>query len=130
MESVARHSDPASLAALVCERVQLRRSDRGTIGEAVQNSRFDLNVLRRIRHTPQQHKLPPSERRKNMRGAFVAKTRKELAGSTVLLVDDVLTTGSTCHDAAKALKAAGAKRVIVAVVARGEDVRTAVIENK
>jgi ComF family protein len=86
-----------------------------------------LNVLRRIRHTPEQHKLPPSERRVNVRGAFLAKKRKELAGATVLLVDDVLTTGSTCHYAAKALKGAGVKAVIVAVAARGEDVRTAVI---
>jgi ComF family protein len=89
-----------------------------------------LNVLRRIRHTPPQHKLPPSERRKNVRGAFVAKRRKELVGSTVLLVDDVLTTGSTCHYAAKALKEVGVKTVIVTCVARGEDARTAVISNQ
>jgi ComF family protein len=85
------------------------------------------NLLRRTRHTPEQHKLPPSERRTNVRGAFSAKKKKELAGATVLLVDDVLTTGSTCHYAAKAMKTVGAKTVIVACVARGEDVRTAVI---
>jgi ComF family protein len=88
------------------------------------------NVLRRIRATPPQHILVPSERRTNVRGAFAAKRKRELSGATVLLVDDVLTTGSTCHYAAKALKGAGAKTVIVVVIARGEDVRTKVIDKK
>jgi ComF family protein len=90
---------------------------------------LQLKILRRHRYTKPQTTLVPSERRKNVRGAFVAKRKKDLHGATVLLVDDVLTTGSTCHHAAKALKAAGAKAVIVACVARGEDVRTAVISN-
>jgi ComF family protein len=89
-----------------------------------------LDVLRRVRYTPPQSSLVPSERRVNMRGAFAAKARKQLVGATVLLVDDVLTTGSTCHHAAKALKAAGAEKVIVAVVARGENVQTAVMQEQ
>jgi len=87
-----------------------------------------LDVLRRVRHTPPQHKLPPSERKVNMVGAFRARPKKGIKGATVLLVDDVLTTGATCHHAAKALKKAGAVSVIVAVVARADDDRTAVIE--
>jgi len=87
-----------------------------------------LDVLRRVRYTPAQTSLVPSERRVNMRGAFAAKSKKEMVGATVLLVDDVLTTGSTCHYAAKALKTAGAEKVIIAVVARGENVQTAVIQ--
>lgn len=86
-----------------------------------------LKILRRHRYTKPQTSVVASERRTNVRGAFIAKQKKELQGATVLLVDDVLTTGSTSHHAAKALKAAGAKTVIVACVARGEDVRTAVI---
>jgi ComF family protein len=45
---------------------------------------------------------------------------RRLEGHTVLLVDDVLTTGATCGEAAKALKRAGAMRVVVAVIARTE----------
>jgi predicted amidophosphoribosyltransferase len=48
-----------------------------------------------------------------------------MAGNTVMLVDDVMTTGATCHYAAKALKAGGATKVIVAIMARREDPRTA-----
>jgi ComF family protein len=73
--------------------------------------------LRRIRHTPTQTQQSPSARRHNVRGAFRAATRIA-PGQTILLVDDVLTTGSTASEAAAALRAAGAARVLVAVLAR------------
>ncbi len=76
--------------------------------------------LRRIRHTPLQTLQSPTARRENVRGAFRARRRPELAGRTILLVDDVMTTGSTCREAARALKSAGAGQVVVAVVARAE----------
>jgi ComF family protein len=75
------------------------------------------SCLRRVRHTPQQASQSVAARRENVRGAFQARGR--LAdGPTVLLVDDVLTTGSTAAEAARALRDAGAKRVVVAVLAR------------
>ncbi len=55
-----------------------------------------------------------------MHGAFRARPNHRLVGRTVLLVDDVLTTGATCGDAARALKKAGAARVVVVVIARTE----------
>jgi len=73
--------------------------------------------LRRSRHTPMQTRQIASDRPKNVRGAFSARTGVPLKGKTVLLVDDVLTTGSTASEAAKALRAAGAQRLIVAVLA-------------
>jgi ComF family protein len=73
--------------------------------------------LRRIRNTPMQTEQPPSARRENVRGAFCARSAAGLRGRTVLLVDDVLTTGSTCSEAARALRDAGAARVCVAVLA-------------
>ncbi len=75
-------------------------------------------LLIRKRRTRPQAQLNPDERRDNVRDAFLARPAAELKGATVLLVDDILTTGATCSDAARALKAAGAKRVVVAVVAR------------
>jgi predicted amidophosphoribosyltransferase len=59
-------------------------------------------------------------RRENVRGAFRANSGARLANQTVLLVDDVMTTGSTLAEAAKTLKDAGARRVLVAVLARAE----------
>ena len=74
--------------------------------------------LRRVRHTPHQTRQPPSARPGNVRDAFRARPGAPLAGQAVLLVDDVLTTGSTASEAARALRAAGAGRVVVAVLAR------------
>jgi ComF family protein len=76
------------------------------------------NALRRTRATRRQTEIAPSDRRANVRGAFAAKRLARLEGRTVLLVDDVLTTGSTCHAAAQALKRAGAVRVVAVVAAK------------
>jgi ComF family protein len=76
--------------------------------------------LRRIRNTPRQVQQVASFRRDNVRNAFSARPRPELRGKTVLLVDDVLTTGSTASDAARALCQAGAARVVVAVLAHSQ----------
>jgi predicted amidophosphoribosyltransferase len=58
------------------------------------------------------------ERLETMRDAFRVRPDPGLRGRTVLLVDDILTTGATAGAAARALKEAGAKRVVVAVLAR------------
>jgi ComF family protein len=72
--------------------------------------------LRRTRATPMQTSQTLAGRRENVRGAFAATL--PLAGRTILLVDDVMTTGATASEAARALRAAGAGRVVVAVLAR------------
>lgn len=76
--------------------------------------------LRRIRNTPQQTAQSSAARAENVRGAFQGRPRPELRGQTILLVDDVLTTGSTASEAARALRRAGAGRVVVAVLARAQ----------
>jgi len=78
-------------------------------------------ILKRVRKTRPQSELKRDERRDNVHDAFRAKASPHLKGATVLLVDDILTTGATCSDAARALKAAGAERVVVAVVARSQE---------
>lgn len=79
---------------------------------------FAPGVLRRIRHTPQQAQPTASARRENVKGAFRAGAPASLAGRTILLVDDVMTTGSTVGEAARTLRAAGVGAVAVAVLAR------------
>jgi ComF family protein len=73
--------------------------------------------LRRVRATPFQTDVAPSARRANVRGAFRAAGDPNFKGQTVLLVDDVLTTGGTASEAARTLRTAGAARVVVAVLA-------------
>ena len=76
----------------------------------------ELAALERTRDTPPQFDLPWQERQHNVRGAFA--TARALPGATVAVVDDVMTTGATLDEAAGALKAAGAVRVVNWVVAR------------
>jgi ComF family protein len=76
--------------------------------------------LQRIRNTPPQPRQTPQGRRTNLRGAFRARSHPPIKDLTVLLVDDVLTTGSTCSDASRALREAGAGRVIVTVLAHSK----------
>ena len=78
--------------------------------------RFDL--LLKIKKTEKQARLPMTKRKTNLRGAFGIGGGATLGGATVLLVDDILTTGSTAHECAKVLKQAGAAKVYVAVFAR------------
>jgi ComF family protein len=82
---------------------------------------FQARLLRRTRPTRPMGHLSPSERRTNVRDSMRVRRPALVAGKTVLLVDDVLTTGATAGEAARALLAAGARSVVVAVVARTED---------
>ena len=76
--------------------------------------------LRRVVDTPRLALAGRSERARIIRGAFRTRRRADLRGRTVLLVDDILTTGATSGAAARALKKAGAARVVAVVVARAE----------
>lgn len=84
------------------------------------------DLLRRVRATPSQTDLPADARRANVRGAFEATSRLSVFGrrrnmhvpGTVVLVDDVATTGATLGDCARALRAAGVAEVRAVVVAR------------
>lgn len=75
-------------------------------------------LLIRVTPRPAQLLLSRSERWKAVRGAYMAKEDANLKGETILLVDDVMTTGATLDACARALKKAGAKRVAALTVGR------------
>ena len=71
----------------------------------------DPQALARTRRTPPLKGMSPLQRRKTVAGAFRVRDRQKVAGKTVILIDDVLTTGSTAEACARSLKRAGAARV-------------------
>ena len=79
------------------------------------------NVLIRNRYTsPQMEIKDYHSRQQNLAGAFSVTNPPAVQNKTILLIDDVATTGSTIFECAKALKAAGAREVYAAVIARQE----------
>lgn len=78
------------------------------------------DALARVRPTESQGGKSAVGRRRNMAGAFAVPPSKaaRIKGQRVLLIDDVLTTGATAHACARALKAAGATTVNLAVIAK------------
>jgi ComF family protein len=82
-------------------------------------------VMIRCRETASQIGLSRRQRRENMRGAFEIVRPETIAARTVLLVDDVFTTGTTVSECARVLRRAGAGKVLVATVARTLKLETA-----
>ena len=78
--------------------------------------RYDARALRRTGSPRRQVGLTEEERRANVVGTFAC--RRRLSGETVLVIDDVMTTGSTLSECARALKEAGAGKVWCATLAR------------
>jgi ComF family protein len=74
--------------------------------------------LVRVRRTASQTDLSRAARLKNLRRAFAVARPEEVGGKRILLVDDVMTTGTTVNECAKALRKAGAADVTVCTLAR------------
>jgi len=76
-------------------------------------------ALKRTRETKPQIELPDEKaRHKNVKDCFEINNSKLIDGGSILLVDDVYTSGATASEAAKILRKAGAKQVVVLVVAK------------
>jgi ComF family protein len=106
---------------------RLRQRERGfnqaTIIARLIASRFDLDFddscLARVAHTSRHRAgIDAIDRAKSVAGAFKVTRTKKVRGLTVLLIDDLLTTGSTISAATQALLDAGAASVRVLTIAR------------
>ena len=80
----------------------------------------DCFALKRVRRTTSQVGLSPDQRRRNVAGAFKVPNSQASAvkGKSIVLIDDVITTGATVEACARALRRAGALRVDVLALAR------------
>ena len=99
-----RHSPPAIIGRVMARRLMVPVA---------------LHILSKSRRTPAQSSLTPARRRTNLRNAFRIAGRARLDGLTILLADDILTTGTTADRAAQVLRQVGARAVYAAVLARG-----------
>jgi ComF family protein len=120
---------PAELLVLAVPLAKSKRRDRGfnqaeEIAKAFvrrqRSAGIELNTgsLMRTRDTASQTGLTRHQRRLNLRGAFAMIQPERIKGRSILLVDDVMTTGTTAGECARVLLRAGAKQVFVATVAR------------
>jgi len=87
---------------------------------ARRSGRRHVALLKRTRHVPPQSTLDLARRTDNIRGTFACRWPGKCRARTVLLVDDILTTGATVNECARVLKEAGAARVLVLTLARVE----------
>ena len=79
-------------------------------------------TLRKIRNNPRQSASGNAEkRRRNVKGVYTALPQADICGKTLLLVDDIVTTGSTLSEAASVLRKAGAASVIGLTLARRKE---------
>jgi ComF family protein len=105
------------------ERLRRKTHPAATIARSLA-ARLGMPLARNLlicrRMLKRQALLTPVERRRNVRGAFRISRWHKVAGRRILLVDDVMTTGATAHEASRVLLAAGALAVYVATASRSD----------
>jgi len=82
------------------------------------NCKHAAKLIVRNRFTTTQTKLNRSERKQNVADAFMVNKRYSVKGKSILIMDDVFTTGATTNSISKMLKASGAEKVYVLTIAR------------
>lgn len=88
--------------------------------ELIDTGKVNTTILARPEDTPHQTGLGRKHRLENLKGAFKVTDKKVVKGKTILLVDDIYTTGSTLNECASTLKSAGASKVLGLVLARAK----------
>lgn len=125
-QAVRDHGVAADLVtwpSLSKRRLRERGYDQAKLLAETVGKELDLPVVRTLdkAHRPAQSGLEDeSSRRANLLGAYSAVEPERFAGKTILLVDDIVTTGATLSECAKTLRLAGAEKVVCATLAKAE----------
>ncbi len=81
-----------------------------------------VSTLKKTVHVKKQSSMgSPEKRRANISGAYSVEDRELIEGKRILLIDDIITSGSTLSECARTLREAGAAEVLCATVARSRD---------
>jgi ComF family protein len=108
------------------KRVKLREFNQSELLANVIYENFKIPILNNclIKNidTASQTELSYEQRLKNVKGAFIVKNKEKIKQKTILLIDDVFTTGSTVNECSITLKKEGAKKVYVLTLARSKSV--------
>ncbi|HBV33173.1 TPA: hypothetical protein DEB72_01420 [Patescibacteria group bacterium] len=107
---------------LSAQRERARGFNQAKLLSALLTQQINLPVvdyLRRKKFNKAQVDLPEAKRAQNVKGAFALKPNANVTGKTIILLDDVYTSGATMEECAKVLKTAGAREVWGLVIAKG-----------
>ena len=85
---------------------------------------WEKEALVKVRETENQSSLQGKARRENVKDAFALSKNVDVKGASLILIDDVITTGATAHHCAKTLKKAGAAKVKVCTFCGGKPMET------
>ncbi len=114
--------DLVTVVPLHKERLREREFNQSLLLAGPVSKEYSLllaNTLEKTRRTRYQNELSKSERLENLDGAFTLSPGAQIKDKNILLVDDIMTTGSTLEECAKALLSGGAKSVTSFTLARG-----------
>lgn len=121
-EYIEEQVDIISWVPLSKKRLRSRGYDQAHLLAKVVSKELDIpcsSVLKKTRHTaPQSRTGSGDQRRKNIAGAYEVIDKKLIDGKVILLIDDIVTTGSTFAECARTLGKGGADKVYCAAVAR------------
>ena len=79
---------------------------------------YEENLLKKIKDTKTQSTLKKKERKNNIKNAYIIDEKRKAFGKKIILFDDIYTTGATVNEISKKLKEAGAKEILIIVIAK------------
>lgn len=120
-EIIAKHNIDIIIPVPISEeRLKSRKFNQSMVlcSQIYEKDKLNDNVLIRSKDTPHQAGLSKTNREENLKNSFTVVDKKIIKGKTILVVDDIYTTGATLNACANALKLAGAKEIFTLTLSR------------